>query len=180
MVKRMVNRRHMLLWVAVGGDRPIKNVASRQFTRTWIAGVLVDRCKLDSPVTKNDLFSAVAMVSVEVPDPDAFGAGGQRVMGSDRDRVQIAKAHPLGRGCVVARWTHQGKSLFTAEGHVDRADRLSGSSSSVFFNARIVGCISIKIEWLPQPLQMFRSMRPENFLFGSNPRFHPDPIWALV
>src|SRR6516162_11408731 len=87
MVKRMVNRRHMLLWVAVGGDRPIKNVASRHCTRTWIAGVLVNRRKPDSPVTKNDLFSAVAMVSVEVPDRDAFAAGCQRVMGSDRDRV---------------------------------------------------------------------------------------------
>src|SRR6516165_1621742 len=120
------------------------------------------------------------MVSIEVPDPDAFAAGCQRVMGSDRDRVQIAKAHRLVRGRVMARRTHQGKSFFTAEGHVNRADRRSRSTSSVFFNARIVGRIGIKIDRLPQPLQMLRSMRPENFLFGSDPWFHPDPIWARV
>src|SRR6516164_9769157 len=178
-VKRLVNRRYMLLRVAVRGDRPIENVASRHCTRTWIAGVLVNRRKPDSLVTKNDLFGAVAVVGVEVPDPDAFAAGCERVMGSDRDRVQIAKTHRLGRGCVMARRTHQGKSFFTAEGNVDRADRRSGSASSVLFNTRIVGRIRIKIEWLPQPLQMFRSMRPENFLFGSDPRLHPDPVWAL-
>src|SRR5215471_6395617 len=107
MVKRSVNGRRMFFCVAVGRDRPIQDVTPRRRTRTWITWILVNRSKPDPFVTKNDLFGAIAMVSVEIPDPEAFATGCQRVMGSDRDRVQITKAHCLGRGCMMARGTHQ-------------------------------------------------------------------------
>src|SRR5262249_19721042 len=103
-----------------------------------------------------------------------------RMMCCDGDRVQITKAHRLGRGRMMARRTHQSKSSLPAEGHVDRADCRSGSTSSVFFNARIVGRISIKIERLPQSLQMFRSMRPEIFFFGGDLRFNRGPMGVLL
>lgn len=57
----------------------------------WIAGILLNRGKPDSIVTKNDRFSAVAMMRVKIPYSDPLAANRQSVMGGDGDPIQIAE-----------------------------------------------------------------------------------------
>src|SRR5208282_5835840 len=135
----------MFFRVAVWGDRPIEDIPSRYCTGTWIAGILVDRSKPDPPVTKNDLFSAVAVVRIKVPDRNAFATDGQRVVGSDGNRVQIAEAHRLGRSRVMAGRAHQRESFPPPEGQIDCTDGRSGGTPGVFLNARMIGSISVEI-----------------------------------
>ena len=81
--------------------------------------MLVNRSKPDPIVTKNDRFSAVAMVRIKVPDRDPFTTNGKSVMRSDRNRVQITKSHRLRWSRVMARRTNQSKSFSTAECQID-------------------------------------------------------------
>jgi hypothetical protein len=145
----------MLFGIGSRRDGPIKDIASRYGASARIAGILVNRRKPDPIVTRNDRFSAVAMVRVEVPDRDPFAANRKSVMGGDRDRVQIAEPHRLRWSRMMAGRPHQRKSFSTAERQIDCTDRRSSSTSGVFFNSRIIGSISIKIDRLPKTLQKF-------------------------
>jgi hypothetical protein len=87
------------------------------------------------------------------------------MMRSDRDGVQIAKAHRTARHGMMTRRPHEGESFLTAEGQVDRLNRCSGSAPGVDIDPGIVGSIAVKIDRLPQPRKMIRVMRHQNLLF---------------
>jgi hypothetical protein len=72
-------------------DWPIEDIPSRYRSRARIGGMLVNRSKPNSIVTKNDTFSAVAMMRIKVPNRDPFTANGEGMMRSDRNRVQMKK-----------------------------------------------------------------------------------------
>src|SRR5260370_3794722 len=156
MVSRIASRR----------DRPVEDIASRRRAAAWIARILVNRSKPYSVVTKNDLFCAVTMMRIEVPDPNTFAACCERVIGSNGDRVQIAKTHRSGRSCVMAGRTHQRETFSTAQRQICRTDRCSGSTSGMFFDSGIVRSISVKIDRLPKPLKVVWAMDSQSFLFG--------------
>src|SRR5271166_2903838 len=156
----------MLSCIALRLDWPVEYIASGRRAAAWIARILVNRSKPYSVKTKNDVFCAVAMMRIEVPDPNTFAARCERVMGSNRDRVQIAKTHRSGRSRVMAGRTHQRETFSTAQRQIDRTDRRSGSTSSVFFNFGIVRSIIVKIDRSPQPLKVVWAMDSQNFLFG--------------
>ena len=67
----------------------------------------MDRGKRYARVIRDDVFSAVAMVRVEVPDGDAFGAVFQGIERSNRDVTEIAKSHRLLTRGVMAGRPHQ-------------------------------------------------------------------------
>src|SRR5271166_5072185 len=170
----------MLFRIALRLDWPVEYIASRRHAAAWIARILVNRSKSYSFISKNDLFCAVAMMRIEVPDPNTFAACCERVIGGNRDRVQIAKTHRSGRSRVMAGRTHQREAFFTAQRQIYRTDRRSGSTSSVFFNSGIVRSIIVKIDWLSKPVEVGLAMDSQNFLFGGYPRFQPDPLGTLV
>src|SRR5260370_2874527 len=143
MVSRIASRR----------DRPVEDIASRRRGAAWIGRILVNRSKPYSVVAKNDLFCAVAMMRIEVPDPNTFAACCECVIGSNRDRVQITKTHRSGRSCVMAGRTHQRETFSTAQRQIYRTDCRSGSTSSVFFNSGIVRSIRVEIYRLPKALK---------------------------
>src|SRR5260370_41467725 len=105
MVSRIASRR----------DRPVEDIASRRRAAAWIARILVNRSKPYSVITKNDLFGAVAMMRIEVPDPNTLAACCEGVVGANRNRVQIAKTHSSRRSCVMPGRTHQREAFSTAE-----------------------------------------------------------------
>src|ERR1700757_1071587 len=105
-VKRPLDRRRVLSRVASRRDWPVEDVAPRLGAAARITRILVNRRKTYSVVPKNDFFGAVPVVRIEVPDPNPFATCCQRVMGGNRDRVQIAKTHRSGRSCVMAGRTH--------------------------------------------------------------------------
>src|SRR3974390_170951 len=80
----------------------------------------------------------------------------------------------------MAGRTHQRETFSTAQRQIHRNDCRSGSTSSVVFNFGIVRSIRVKIDRLPKALKVFWAMDSQIFLFGGEPRFHPDPIRALV
>src|SRR5208337_2975163 len=165
-VKGPLHRRRMLCRIASRLDWPVEYIASRRHAAAWIARILVNRSKSYSFISKNDLFCAVAMMRIEVPDPNTFAACCERVIGGNRDRVQIAKTHRSGRSRVMAGRTHQREAFFTAQRQIYRTDRRSGSTSSVFFNSGIVRSITVEIDRLSKPVEVGLAMDSQNFLFG--------------
>src|ERR1700692_4282385 len=166
----------MLFGIGPWRNWPIEAIGARYTARTRIAGILVNRRKPDPIVVSNNRFSAVAMVRVVVPDRDSFAACRQGVVGGDCDRVQIAEPHCLRWGRMMPGWAHQRKSLPAAQRQIYRTDRCSGSAPGVFFNSRVIRSIRINVDGLPKTLQKLRVMGPQNFLFGGQPWFLPDPF----
>jgi hypothetical protein len=70
----------------------------------------------------------------------------------------------------VTGWTHQSKSVTTLKSQIDCTYCRPGGPSGVFFDARVIRGISIKIEWLPKALQVFLGMHPQDFLFRGESR----------
>src|SRR6476660_2491993 len=106
--------------------RPIEYVASRRSATARISRILVNRSNPYSAVTKNNLFRAIAVVRIEVPDPNTFAACFQCITGSNRNRVHIAKAHRSSRSRVMTGRTHQREAFSTAESQIHRTDGRSG------------------------------------------------------
>src|SRR5260370_8476082 len=170
----------MLSRIASRRDRPVEDIASRRSAAARIAWRLVNRSKPYAVITKNDLFCAIAMMRIEVPDPNTLATCFESVIGGNRDRVQIAKTHSSRRSRVMPRRTHQREPFSTAERQVYRTDRRSGSTLSVFFDSGIERSISVKIDRPPKPRQVASAMDSQRFLFAVDPRLHPDPIRTLV
>src|ERR1700731_1174182 len=160
----------MLSRIASRLNWPVKYVTSRRRAAAWIARILVNRSKPYSVITKNDLFCAIAMMRIEVPDPNTLATCFESVIGGNRDRVQVAKTHSSRRSRVMPRRTHQREPFSTAERQVYRTDRRSGSTLSVFFDSGIERSISVKIDRLPKPRQVAWAMDSQDFLFGGEPR----------
>ena len=80
----------------------------------------------------------------------------------------------------MPRRTHKRKALIATERQVNRPDRRSRSAQGVFFNPGIIRGISVKIDGLLQPLEVFWVMDLQNFLLGGKSRHDPGPIGMLI
>src|SRR5216683_3038271 len=114
-------------------------------TGAGIGGKLMDRCKLDLRVARDNRFCPVAVMRIKIPDGNALRPVRERVEGGDGNVTEITKSHRLiARGMVSWR-THQTESRISvqrlARNICGRARRLCG----MIVNTRIRGGIEIEV-----------------------------------
>src|SRR5438874_11605512 len=105
----------------------------------------MNRGEGDFRITRDDFLRAVAVMGIEIPNRDAIRSGFQRIERSDRNVVEITKAHcPVARG-VMSRRSHQTERALPAERGASRFDRCSSRFSGVLADIWMRGRIKIEI-----------------------------------
>ena len=99
----------------------------------------------DSRIARDNVFGAVAMMSVEIPDGNALSAVLQRILGGDGDVAEITKSHRLVARGVMSRRPHQTESALALQRRMGRIDRRPCGPQSVLVNIRICRCVRIEI-----------------------------------
>src|ERR1700730_1961719 len=144
-------------WDRQGVDVPLRNS-----TGARIAGILMNRRKAYSIVSGDDLFGPVAMMSVKIPDGNPFASCFQRMMCSNRQRIQITKAHGTVWSRMMPGRPHQRKNFLASQSELHRPDGRSGGAAGVLLNPRVIGRVSVKIDTSAQPFQMLWVMHSQN------------------
>ena len=103
----MGNRLTMLVAWAKWRDGKIMDVACRTSARARITGKLVHGGEGDARIARDNSLSAVAMVGIEVPDPDPRCALGKGIERGYRNVIEITESHRLVAGGVMTRRSHQ-------------------------------------------------------------------------
>jgi hypothetical protein len=136
---------------------------------------LVDRGERDTRIVRHDVFRAVAVMSVEIPNRDAFRPIFQGVERSYGDVAEVTKAHgAIARG-VMARRSHQAEGALAAQRRPRHGHGSARCARGVLVNARDGGGVRVKIfRRIFYPLDMLRGVSAqEHFLRGS---FRPPPL----
>ena len=113
-------------------------------------------------VVQEDGLGAIAVVHVEIKHRHAFGAGGQRFEGGNRDIVQVAKAHrPVARG-VMPRRAHQAENRFPGPRGLQRVQRRADGGPGVIHKVRVSGSVLVEVLQPAQPGKMFGGVRAQD------------------
>ena len=140
----------------VGRDAVVAAVAGGDFAGMGIGGILVGGDEEKIFLVVEDVFGAVAVVGVEIPDgdpADAALAGGE---GGDGDLVEVAKSHRLRGQRVVPGRAHQGESfLFFVERGFHRGNRGTDGATGVLINAVEVRCVVVEVVGVLETFEMF-------------------------
>ena len=143
----------------------------------------------------NDIFSSVAMMSIEIPNRDTSGLNsgnaslegrfcfadavcrGQSVESGDGDISKIAKSHRPAAGGMVAGWSHQterGCPFRCSHGNVNCR---ASSQNRVIINRGISRRIRVKIDGsVPDVPDVLPGVRSPQCRISRGLRFAPFPI----
>src|ERR1700680_1090305 len=105
----------MAFWVTPGRDWPVNDIPPGHRSGARITWMLVNRRIPNSIVAKDDVFRAVAMMRVEIPDRNAFTPCFEGMISGDHDRVQITESHCSVRTRMMSGRTHERKTFLPTE-----------------------------------------------------------------
>src|SRR4029077_2289378 len=126
---------------------------------------LMDGRKLNSTIMRYNRFRPVAVMSIKIPNCNAFSAGFQRVERSDGNIAKITETHRAIFSGMMPGRSHQAKRGFAVQ---RRARSFNGGASRmtrVRFDVRIKRCIEIEIfPPISDAFEMLTRMRAQQFV----------------
>src|SRR5947209_15592487 len=117
--------------------RIVVNVRERFRAASGICRELMNRRKLNSAFVRYDRFRSVAVMSIKVPNSNAFSAVFQCVEGRNGDIAKITETHrAIARGMMSGR-SHQAKCGFGTQRGARCFNRRAGRVTRVRLDVRI-------------------------------------------
>ncbi len=93
----------------------------------------------------DDLFRAISMMRIEIPDRDAGNAVVERVQSSQGDVAEVTESHRAVSHCVVTRRPHQTERRCATHRSLCCRDRSARRTRRMIKNLRVSGCVGVKI-----------------------------------
>src|ERR1700736_4079240 len=107
----------------------------------------MNRRERDSGMVGDDLFGAVAMMRIKIPDGHALSALLERVECRNRGISEVAEAH-RSIACGMMSWrSHQAKGRCSLQSTLRCRDSCPGRTERVLINVRISG--GVGVEFVP-------------------------------
>ncbi len=166
----------MFLSRCAGRDRIIVDVSKRFSAGSRIGRELMDGRERDSRIVRNDIFRAVAMMRIKIPNGDTLSVVFQSIERGDRDVAEITKAHgAIARG-VMSRWPHQAESALALQRCTCGTDGGAGRAQSVIVDVWIDRRVGIEVaRRFPYSVDVFARVRAQEFFTRGRPRLTPFP-----
>src|SRR6266540_6070673 len=145
--------------------------------RSGVTWELMDRCKGDPRVVRDNRFGPIAVMRIKIPNRNAFSRVFQGIKGSDGDVVEVTKPHCVISGRVMSRGPHETECALAIERCQHSFDSRAGRTQSVFVNLWIKRRVCIEVARRPSDLfHMLARMRPQYCRFTGRFRNAPFPI----
>src|SRR5437016_2093441 len=162
-------------------DRIVIDVRERFRAGSGICWELMNRGEPNSGMMQYDRFGSVAVMSIKVPDGNAFNAGFQCIERSDGDVAEITETHRSITCGVMPGRPHEAKRGFATQCCARRLNRSAGPLSRVHFDVRIKRRIEIEITpRIGDAFDMLMRMRAQQFIIRRGTRLLPFPLGVPV
>lgn len=177
LVKRAPRLRNVVRPWGSWWDGKIMNVGKRPGPGAGIPGKLVNRSKSDPRIGRDNLFGAVAVMRIEIPNGDPSGATRQRIERGHGDVVEIAKSHGAVARRMMAGRTHKAEGEIVVHRLVRNFDGRAGGPRSVPEDVRMRGGVGIEVHGrILHPVEMFSTVSTQQHFVSGRDGLSPFPI----
>jgi hypothetical protein len=129
-----------------GGDGIVETIFSAMGRAgVRVGGELMHGKEGDAGMIQEDVFGAVAVMYIEIKYGDAMGTGGGGLQRGDGDVIEVAKAHGIMAGGMMAGWAHEAENVLAGAGEAEGIERSADGSAGETGNALKEGSVGIKI-----------------------------------